>query len=108
MYTNHPSNNPLVQSLLFIVGLPYLIPFSGWFYAGVVLFNMNQLPWWVVALVVFWSFVCSRAVPETQENIKKQIVEQGGVVTTNEQLAMILLSLLQYPTFLAAMSVLFR
>jgi hypothetical protein len=107
MYTNHPDNNPLFQYLLFIVGLPYVIPYSGWIYLGIVLFNMNKLPWWVVTPVVIWSIICSRAVPESQSLIRTDIAAQGGVVTSKEQLGMMGLSILQYPTFIAALYVLF-
>jgi len=104
---NRIKTNPILNILLFILHLPYLIPFMGWFWLGVVVFNWQKLPWYVLLPVVFWSWICSHAVTETGNEIKKQINENGGVVTTTNVLQMILLTLLQYPTFLTAIWILF-
>ena len=76
-----------------------------WF--GIVVFNWQRVPWFALIPVVFWSFVCSRAVDESGEIIKSDIRENGGVVETRHEVQMILLALLQYPTFLTAAWVLF-
>ena len=100
--------NPIASLILLIVRLPYLVPFIGWVWLGIVLFNWQRVPWFVLIPVVFWSLVCSRAVDESDEIIKSDIRENGGVVETRHELQMILLTLLQYPTFLTAAWVLFR
>ena len=65
-------------------------------------FNWQKLPWFVLVPVLFWSFVCSQAAPESAEKIKADIRENGGVVVTRHEIGMILFNLIQYPTFLAA------
>lgn len=107
MYRVDPNNNPLVEPLLFVIGLPYLVPFAGWVWFGIFAFNAYKLPWWIVTPVVMWSIICSRAVPESKNLIKKDIDEQYGWITTKQQWGMVGLALLQYPTFIAAIYVLF-
>ena len=99
--------NPLVSILLFVTRLPYLLPFMGWVWFGIVIFNFGKLPWFVLIPVLGWSLICSRAVGESGELIKQGIRENDGIVTTQHELAMTLLNILQYPTFLAALYVLF-
>ena len=94
--------NPVIGIILVIVRLPYLVPFMGWIWFGIVAFNWQKLPWFVLVPVLFWSFVCSQAAPESAEKIKADIRENGGVVETRHEIWMILFILIQYPTFLAA------
>ena len=94
--------NPIVSLILLIVRLPYFVPFTGWVWFGIVVFNWQKLPWFVSIPVAFWSLVCSRAVDESGEIIKSDIRENGGVVETRHEVQMIVLTLLQYPTFLTA------
>ena len=99
--------NPIVSIILVIVRLPYLVPFIGWVWYGVVAFNWQKVPWYLLIPITFWSFVCSRAVPESSEIIKSDIRQNGGLVETRHEVQMILQTLLQYPTFLTAAWVLF-
>ncbi len=86
--------------IAFIVNLPFWIPFSGYVWGGIVIFNFKLFPWWVLGLLFFWSFVCSKAVPESSNEIKKQMAENG--YTPSLSIQVIILKLLQYPTFIAA------
>lgn len=86
--------------IAFIVNIPFWIPFSSFVWAGIVIFNFKLFPWWVLILLLFWSSVCGRAVPESTNEIKKQMAENGYTPTTSIQV--IILKLLQYPIFLAA------
>ena len=99
--------NPVVSLLLFVTRLPYLLPFMGWVWFGIVSFNAGKLPWFVLIPVLVWSLICSKAVRESGEVIKQQIRENDGIVTTQHEVSMVLLNITQYPTFLAAMYVLF-
>ena len=101
------SHLPQSVRQLLVTRLPYLLPFMGWVWFGIVLFNFGKLPWFVLIPVLVWSFICSRGVVESGEIIKQQIRENHGIVTTQHEVSMILLNLTQYPTFLAALYVLF-
>tara|TARA_B100001029_G_C14781403_1_gene296690 strand:- start:51 stop:362 length:312 start_codon:yes stop_codon:yes gene_type:complete len=96
--------NKLLFILSLIIGLPFAIPFSGFIWAGIVIFNWNIYPWWLLIFLVFWSFVSFRAVPETTKEINKQISQTGYTPTVYIQI--IILKLLQYPMFLSAYHVL--
>ena len=87
--------------LAVITSLPYIVPFSGYVYGGVVLFN-PLVPWWIKWLLFFWSWICSKAVPETQLNIVKEFNDPSPETNPNHvHGAQILLNLLQYPMFIA-------
>ena len=103
---NGRKSHPIVSFLLLIVRLPYLVPFMGWIWFGIVIFNWQRVPWFALIPVVFWSLVCSKSVGESGEIIKSDIRENGGVIETRHEVQMILLSLLQYPTFLTAVWIL--
>ena len=64
--------NKLLFIISLIIGLPFAIPFSGFIWAGIVIFNWNIYPIWLLIFLIFWSFVSSRAVPETTNEINKQ------------------------------------
>ena len=96
--------NKLLFTLSLIIGLPYAIPFSGFIWAGIVIFNWNIYPIWLLIFLIFWSFVSSRAVPETTNEINKQISKIGYTPTI--YIYIIILKLIQYPVFLAAYQVL--
>ena len=96
--------NKLLFIISLIIGLPFAIPFSGFIWAGIVIFNWNIYPIWLLIFLIFWSFVSSRAVPETTNEINKQISQTGYTPTIYIQI--IILKLLQYPIFLAAYHVL--
>ena len=83
------------------------MPFTGWVWFGIVVFNWQIVPWFVLNPVFFWSFICSRAATESAEIIKSDVRENGGVVETRHEIQMILWNLLQYPTFLTATWALF-
>ena len=78
------------------------MPFIGWVWFEGVVFNWQRLLWFVSIPVAFWSFLFFRAVDESGEIIKSDLRENGGVVETRLEVKMILLTLLQYPTFLTA------
>ena len=86
--------------IAFIVNIPFWIPFSGYVWGGIVIFNYQLFSWWVLGLLLFWSYVCGRAVPESTNEIKKQMEENGYTPTTSIQV--IILKLLQYPIVIAA------
>ena len=92
-------SNPFIGVILLISRLPYLVPFMGWVWFGIVVFNLQKLPGYMVIPILFWSFMCSMA---DAEIIKADIREIGGVVETRHEVGMILFNLIQYPTFLAA------
>ena len=96
--------NKLLFILSLIIGLPFAIIFSGFIWAGIVIFNWNIYPWWLLIFLVFWSFVSFKAVPETTKEINKQISQTGYTPTVYIQI--IILKLLQYPMFLSAYHVL--
>ena len=99
--------NSIVSVILLIIRLPYSVQFTGWVWFGIVVFNWQIVPWFVLTPVFFWSFICSRAATESAEIIKSDVRENGGVVETRHEIQMILWNLIQYPTFLTATWVLF-
>ena len=94
--------NSIVSVILPIIRLPYSVPFTGWVWFGIVVFNWQIVPWFVLTPVFFWSFICSRAATESAEIIKSDVRENGGLVETRHEIQMILWYLIQYPTFLTA------
>ena len=87
--------------LAVITSLPYILPLSGYVYGGVVLVD-PRIPWWVKGLLFFWSWICVRAVPETQLNIVKAFNDSAPGTSRNDvHGAQIILNLLQYPMFIA-------
>lgn len=87
--------------LAVLTSLPYIIPFSGWLYTGTVLFNPS-VPVWLKGLLLFWSYICVNAVPETQRNIVQEFNDPSPQTKPNHvHGAQILLNLLQYPMFIA-------
>tara|TARA_R100000734_G_C3299793_1_gene90570 strand:+ start:88 stop:390 length:303 start_codon:yes stop_codon:yes gene_type:complete len=94
-----------IFNLWLILELPYLIPFSGLFYLGIVLFNLGSLPLWAAILIPVWSLNCFYKVPKIKEDIDYQIALDNGLTFVTIA-ARSLLSVLQYPTFITAMYIL--
>jgi hypothetical protein len=100
---NGRETNPIVSLILFATSIPYLNPILGWLWFGIMIFNYTKFPWYALTLLIIWSFICSKSAGESKQIIKQQISENNGVVTTKHEISMILLNLIQYPTFIAAL-----
>jgi len=94
-----------IFNLWLLLELPFLIPFSGLFYLGIVLFNIGVLPIWAAILIPIWTLNCFYKVPRIRENIEYQIELDNGLTFTTIA-AKSTLCVLQYPVFIAAMYVL--
>ena len=103
MNINGIESNPIVSLILFVVGIPYLNPILGWLWFGIMIVNYSKFPWYALIPLILWSFICSKSTGESKQIIKQQISENNGVITTQHKISMIFLSLLQYPTFIAAL-----
>ena len=89
-----------LNAILFIINIPFWIPFSGWVWTGIVIFNFKLFPWWVLLLLIFWETTLGKAVPQSENEIKKQMAETGYRPIISIQV--IILKLLQYPIVIAA------
>ena len=85
---------------VYIINIPFWLPFSGLIWTGIVIFNFKLFPWWVLLFLIIWETTLGRAVPQTENEIKKQMAETGYKPIISIQV--IILKLLQYPTFIAA------
>ncbi len=94
-----------IFNLWLILELPFLIPFSGLFYLGIVLFNPGVLPIWAAILIPIWTVNCFYKVPEIKGDIEHQIELDNGL-TFATIAAKSILCVLQYPVFIAAMYIL--
>ena len=101
-YRSDPSSSGFWDVALAIAKLPNFIPFSGLFWLGMVVVNYQKYPFIVYCLLLFWSLCSSKAAPQSLAIIKKDIDENGGLVTSQVKAGMLVIQLLQWPTFLAA------
>ena len=92
--------NWVFNIIIFIINIPFWIPLSGYVWAGIIIFNYKLFPWWLLILLFFWTLVCEKAVPETEQNIKRDMAADG--FTNSIAISVIILKLLQYPNFIAA------
>ncbi len=95
----------LFYNLWLLLELPFLIPFSGLFYLGIVLFNAGTLPLWVVILITLSTLNSFHKVPKIRERIEHQIELDNGLTFVTIA-AKCIVCVLQYPVFLLAIHVL--
>ena len=84
--------------LAMLTSLPYIVPFAGWLYGGVVFVN-PLIPWWIKAALLGWSCITIGGVGRSQMEIVKAGNENG--FNNNVHAAQIYLNLIQYPMFIA-------
>ena len=101
VYQSHPKSSGLWDVALFIARFPYFIPFSGWFWFGVMVVNYASYPFWVYCLLMVWSLISSQAAPQSMALIKKDIEDNNGWITSQMKIGMLGVQLLQWPTVLA-------
>jgi hypothetical protein len=70
--------------------------------------NYAKLPFFVYCLLLFWSLCSAQAAPQSLAIIKKDIDDNGGWVTSQAKAGMLIVQLLQWPTFMAAIYSLFQ